>query len=107
MKKRHLVQSSKIAGFVTNDVKCDFDLSGILIEILKNNLLEKIIITINNEIYARILVSFTKVFRFTNTRMREHCVIDHLPNEVCLLFTSYASILHDQRLSLGTGHGPS
>ena len=32
-----------------------------------------------NEIYARILVSLTKVFR--NTRMREHCVIDHLPNE--------------------------
>ena len=81
MKKRHLVQSSKIAGFVTNDVKCDFDLSGILIEILKNNLLEKIIITINNEIYARILVSFTKVFRFTNTRMRDHCVIDHLPTK--------------------------
>lgn len=52
-----------------------------MIEILKNDLLEKIIITINNGIYARILVSLTKVFRFTNTRMREHCVIDHLPNE--------------------------
>jgi hypothetical protein len=90
MKKRYLVQSSKIDGFVTNVI-----LIGILIEILKNNLLEKIIITINNAIYARILVSFTKVFRFTNTRMREHCVIDHSPNEVCLLFTSYASILHD------------